>query len=272
MEGRRRHLNLSINAPPFATSLCDSSQPKAPKANLDDLPIDSNWRYYEFYTPSAKTVLLLAPSNLFPGVTFSPPLTNAESSKFQDVLNLIQDLRQRHVEGDFAIVFIGGLKREKYAGIQTKTPHCPPSLNTYSHGPNFIPVCAFTTLSSLYLQSVGVKVSYIIVPYDEKDQWYSSMNGMPKWNNKGTFPGAYFGGEFIMESENILEAIKVRMDKDEDNTKSPGNDVESVTGDTIGIAQIAPSLNFPLATTTRQSVLTYQPLVAGEEGCRVAEN
>jgi len=204
------HVNPSTYVAKVLTTLKDKMglEPKPAKASLDTLPLDSNWRYYEFYTPPQKTILPPPPSNLFPGITFSPPLSNTANAKFQDVQNLIHDLRQRYTEGDFAVLFIGGLAREKYGGIQTTTPSCPPSQHTYSRGPSFIPVCAFTTLSCLYLQSTGVAVSYFTVPYDDKDEWYSSMQGMPNWNNKGTFPGAYFGGEFIMESENILEAIK----------------------------------------------------------------
>jgi hypothetical protein len=255
------HVNPSTYvAKVLATLKKMGMEPKAPKANLDDLPLDSNWKYYEFYTPPAKSVVPLAPSDLLPGVTFSPPLTRAENAKFQDVLNLIQDLRKRHEEGDFAIVFIGGLNRDKYGGIQTTTPFCPPPQNIYSHCPNFIPVCAFTTLAALYLQSMGVKISYVVIPYDEKDHWYTSMNGMPKWNNKGTFPGAYFGGEFIMESENILEAIKERRGADWNNIEGGPEGLDEDLWKNNVLFKMIPHLNGGEDCRAKMNETIFQPV------------
>jgi hypothetical protein len=49
--------------------------------------------------------------------------------------------------------------------------------------------------------------------YDNKREWYTSIDNtdFPLWNNKGTFPGAVFCGEWMMESENIEEALEKKF-------------------------------------------------------------
>ena len=55
-------------------------------------------------------------------------------------------------------------------------------------------------------------MTYYTIDYDDKPAWYTTMQNNPIWNNEGTFPGCYFRGEFIMESENIFAALE-RLDK-----------------------------------------------------------
>jgi hypothetical protein len=59
--------------------------------------------------------------------------------------------------------------------------------------------------------AAGVPVVNYKVDYDDIPSWYGTLQGQPEWNNKKQFPGGYFQGEWITESELFLTRLSTAI-------------------------------------------------------------
>ncbi|GMH93841.1 hypothetical protein TrVE_jg1886 [Triparma verrucosa] len=214
--------------PPAAINQHSRSLPATEKSAVPNLPSVFNVplphprEYIDFYKDYEDLPKTKLPPGRPMNIKFKVELESKSLASFQEVCGLISHLDGLTSDGSapYIILFIGGLPRKKYPTYNSHTLHPPsPNVFQYENDPALLPICAFTALSALLYTIANYNVYYYTIDYDDKPSWYTNIDGQEKWNNKGTFPGAYVGGEWLMESETIMKYL-------EDNEKEKWKELD----------------------------------------------
>lgn len=147
-------------------------------------------------------------------IAFEPLLIEAEVKRWEHMKSVVKFLDHRHTlkpsaepssPKPYILLFMGAVPK----GDTTTLKNGDRPFDFFDNRPDLLPLCGMTTTTSIIYASAGIPTYQYKVDYDDKPAWYTTMQGNTKWNNKGTFPGAYISGVgFVSDSDVIIPMLQ----------------------------------------------------------------